>query len=60
MASKSYDWDVRNIAKIRPKVAKKRSFFNIFPIFSKTVLTIQTKFSTVLLHHNMVLYAQFH
>ena len=28
MASKSYGWDVRNIAKISPKMAKKQSFFD--------------------------------
>ena len=60
MASKSYGWDVRNIAKISPKMAKKQSFFDFFSIFSKTVHTIRTKFSTVILHHIMVLYVQFH
>ena len=30
MASKSYGWDVRNIAKISPKMAKKQSFFDFF------------------------------
>ena len=110
MASKSYGWDVRNIAKISPKMAKKQSFFDFlkncpydsneifyshstpyygplcaislnsygwdvrnmvkisqktvifrfFSIFSKTVDTIRTKFSTVILHHIMVLYVQFH
>ena len=29
-ASKSYGWDVRNIAKINPKMAKKLSFFDFF------------------------------
>ena len=28
MASKSYGWDVRNIAKISPKMVKKRPFFD--------------------------------
>ena len=28
MTSKSYGWDVRNIAKISPKLAKKQSFFD--------------------------------
>ena len=60
MASKSYGWDVRNIAKISPKMAKKQPFFEFFSIFSKTVHTIRTKFSTVILHHIMVLYVQFH
>ena len=56
----SYGWDVRNIAKFSPKLAKKQPFFDFFSIFSKTVHTIRTKFSTVLLHHIMVLYVQFH
>ena len=30
MASKSYGWDVRNITKISPKMAKKQSFFDFF------------------------------
>ena len=30
MASKSYGWDVKNIAKISPKMAKKQSFFDFF------------------------------
>ena len=64
-ASKSYDWNVRNIAKISPKMAQispkiakispKTAIFRHFSIFSKTVHTIQTKFCTVLLHHIMVL-----
>ena len=28
MASKSYGWDLRNIAKFSPKMAKKQSFFD--------------------------------
>ena len=112
-ASKSYGWDVRNIAKISPKMAKKQPFFDffrfsqklsirfernflqlfytilesymwngikivwlgyekhsqngqkiaifrLFSIFSKTVHTIRTKFSTVILHHIRVLYVQWH
>ena len=59
MASKSYDWDVRNIDKIIPKMAKKQFFFNFFSIFLKTVHTIQTKFATVVRHHIMDLYVQF-
>ena len=34
-ASKSYGWDMRNIAKISPKMAKKQSFFNFFFDFLK-------------------------
>ena len=59
-ASKSYGWDVRNIAKISPKMAKKQPFFDFFSIFSKTVHTIRTKFSTDILHHIRVLYVQWH
>ena len=41
--------------KINPKMAKKTAIFLLFPIFSKTLYTIRTKFSTVILRHNMVL-----
>ena len=58
--SKSYGWDVRNIAKISPKMAKKQPFFDFFSLFSKTVHTIRTKLSTVILHHIRVLYVQWH
>ena len=34
-ASKSYGWDVRNIAKISPKMAKKQPFFDFFFDFLK-------------------------
>ena len=34
-ASKSYDWDVRNIAKINPKMAKKQPFLNFFRFSQK-------------------------
>ena len=44
-ASKSYGWDVRNIAKISPKMDKKQPFFDFFSIFSKTVHTIRMKAS---------------
>ena len=46
-ASKSYDWNVKNIAKISPRMAKispKTAIFRLFSIFSKTVQTIRTKF----------------
>ena len=59
-ASKSYIWDVRNTAKITPKMAKKQPFFDFFSLFSKSVHTIRTKFSTVILHHIRVLYVQWH
>ena len=36
MALKSYGWDVRNIAKISPKMAKKQQFFDFFR-FSQTL-----------------------
>ena len=35
MASKLYGWDVRNIAKISPKMAKKQPFFDFFFDFLK-------------------------
>ena len=34
-ASKSYGWDVRNIAKISPKMAKKQPFFDFFRFSQK-------------------------
>ena len=46
MTSKSYDWDVRNLAKISPKWPKNSDFSIFFSIFSKTVHTIRTKFSS--------------
>ena len=49
-ASKSYDWNVRNTAKISPKTA----IFRLFLIFAKT------KISTVILHDSRVLYVKFH
>ena len=42
------------------KMAKKTAIFRLFSIFSKTVHTIRTKFSTVILHHIRVLYVQWH
>ena len=59
-ASKSYDWNARNIAKFTSKMAKKTAIFRIFSIFSKTLHTVRTKFSTVILHHIMVLRVQGH
>ena len=55
MASKSYGWDVRNMAKISPKMAKKTLIFRFFSILSKNVHTIRMKFCTVILLHVMVL-----
>ena len=49
----SYGWDVRNIAQKWPK----KNFRLFFSIFSKTVHTIKTKFSIVILHHIRVLCA---
>ena len=57
-ASKLYVWDVRNIAKIGPKMTQKTAIFRLFSIFSKTVHTIRTKFSTVILHQIRVLDVQ--
>ena len=58
-ASKSYGLDVRNIAKISPKMAKKQPFFDFFR-FSQKLHTIRTKFSTFILHHIKVLFVQWH
>ena len=35
MTSKSYDWDVRNIAKINPKMAEKQPIFDFFRFSQK-------------------------
>ena len=47
----SYGWDLRNIAEIDQGTAN----CELFSIFSKTVDTIQTKFSLVILNHIEVL-----
>ena len=44
----------------KPKNGQKTAIFRLFLIFSKTVHTIRTKFSTVILHHSRVLYVQWH
>ena len=45
----AYGWDVRNIAKINPKMAKKQPFSDFFDFLQK-LHTIRTKFSTVIPH----------
>ena len=50
ISSNSYCWDVRSIAKINPKLAKKTVIFRLYSIFSKTVHTIRTKISTVIFY----------
>ena len=44
MASKSYGWDVRNIAKISPKMAKKRPFFDFFRFSQKLSIRFERNF----------------
>ena len=44
MASKSYGWDVRNIAKISPKKAKKQLFFNFLGVGKNFRLLMQSCF----------------
>ena len=43
-ASKSYGWDVRNIAKISPKVAKKQPFFDFFRLSQKLSIRFERNF----------------
>ena len=43
-ASKSYGWDVRNIAKISPKMAKKQSFFDFFRFSQKLSIRFERNF----------------
>ena len=44
MASKSYGWDVRNIAKFSPKMDKKQSFFDFFRFPQKVSLRFERNF----------------
>ena len=44
MASKSYDWDVRNIAKISPKMDKIWPFFDIFRFCQKLSIRCERNF----------------
>ena len=44
MASKSYCWDVRNIAKISPKMAKKPPFFDFFRFSQKLSIRFERNF----------------
>ena len=60
MASKLYDWDLRNNQNLS-KNYQQQPFLDIFfSFFSKTVHTIRTKFSKIILYHIRVLYVQFH
>ena len=43
-ASKSHDWNVRNIAKINPKLAKKQSFFDFFRFSQKLSIRFEQNF----------------
>ena len=47
-------------SQIKPKNGQKTAIFRLFSLFSKTVHTIRTKFSTNILHHIRVLYVQWH
>ena len=42
--SKSYGWDVRNIAKISPKMAKKQPFFDFFRFSQKLFIRFERNF----------------
>ena len=44
MASKSYDWNVRNIARISPKTAKKQRFFDFFRFSQKLSIWFERNF----------------
>ena len=46
-ASKSYGWDVRNIAKISPKMAKKQPFFDFFRFSQKLSLRFERNFQQI-------------
>ena len=47
MASKSYDWVVRNIAKISPKMAEKQPFFDFFRFSQKLSIRFERTFLQV-------------
>ena len=44
MASKSYGWDVRNVVKISPKMAKKQPFFDFFRFSQKLSIRFERNF----------------
>ena len=44
MASKSYDWVVRNIAKISPKMPEKQPFFDFFRFSQKLSIRFERNF----------------
>ena len=44
MASKSYGWDLINIAKISPKMAKKQPFFDFFRFSQKLSIRFERNF----------------
>ena len=56
-ASKSYDWDVRNMVKISPKMAE-NSHFSTFFDFLKNSIQFKRNFLAIL-HRHMVLCVQF-
>ena len=43
-ASKSYGWDVRNIAKFSPKMARKQPYFDFFRFSQKLSIRFERKF----------------
>ena len=49
-ASKSYGWDVRNIAKVSPKMAKKQSFFDFL---KNCPYDLDKNFFSHFLHHSI-------
>ena len=57
MASKPHNWDLRNIAKISPKLTKKRPFLDFFAIFSKLSIRFEQNF-LVIQRHTRVLCMQ--
>ena len=60
MALKSYGWDVRNVAKTSPKMAKKQPIFDFFRFAQKLSIRIERNFLQFFLHHIRVLYVQWH
>ena len=56
VTSKSYDWPLRNIAKVSPKMDQNTTIFGLFD-FQK-LYAIRAKFSTLILHHIRILCVQ--
>ena len=55
----SYDWDVRNVAKINPKMAKRQPIFEFFDFCKNCPYESNKNFYSHFLHHSMVYVCNF-